>query len=187
MKWKLPILLLIAAFLAGSVWSAPAPRPRAKRQRDGDYNLQVAGYAKGMGIAAVQGDKLLITVAVVSESGAAGTFTTTDVTIQGDHFTGAGTLLGEKATIRGRIDAPEFDKEKAIKKSRIIGTAKSDGGNYVRFIGELPGSGMPTGPIIRPPGPTPGPNPGPNPRPVPPKPGDDDDGHKNRANSRSRR
>jgi hypothetical protein len=61
-----------------------------------------------------------------------------DLTITKNHFSGSGTVLGQKATFKGRIDAPDKVDEKAIKGVRLVATVKTDGGKYLRLVGFIP-------------------------------------------------
>jgi len=106
------ILLLLAVALMGAPLVALAkdkPRPR-----DGEYNVSVAGYFKGQGTGTVAGDKIKLQISVTAENGAKGDLIAPGLTIDVNHFSGAGTALGQPVTFEGRVDAPDQDLENPL-------------------------------------------------------------------------
>ena len=130
------ILLLLAVALMGAPLVALAkdkPRPR-----DGEYNVSVAGYFKGQGTGTVAGDKIKLQISVTAENGAKGDLIAPGLTIEANHFSGAGTALGQPVTFEGRVDAPDQDLEKSIRGVRLVGIVKTADGRYSKIIGFIP-------------------------------------------------
>jgi hypothetical protein len=129
-------ILVLSLGLAGpspAVWAKGQPR-----SSDGDYNVSVAGFGKGAGTASVAGAKLKIDAKVTTENGDKGTMSAADVAIVKNHFSGTGTVLGQSATFKGRLDAPDAVDEKAIKGVRLSGTVATADGKYYRLMGFIP-------------------------------------------------
>lgn len=140
MKRKFAILLtLVAVGLTSIADSAPRARPR---ERDGAYTVTIAGDYVGHGQSStVVGDKVRLN-ANVTGRGSSGLLNAT-LLLNGTHFTGAGLVIGNTADFKGRLDAPDDDRERAIKGVRLVASfvvTNRDTGekSYGSLVGYLP-------------------------------------------------
>lgn len=112
------------------------------RPKDGNYNLTIAGFIRSSGEVSgstVAGDQVNLQAGVVSAAtGEKGTLTAIGLKLDGQYFTGDGTVMGESATFNGRIDFPDSEKERAIRGVRLVCTVKTASGNYARLVGYVP-------------------------------------------------
>jgi hypothetical protein len=135
MKRLAAILLLLATTIALSAGAHSKNKPRP---RDGDYNVSIAGYFKGEGSGTVSGDRINLQLSVVAETGAKGTLVVPAIPLTGNHFSGAGSFLGQPVTFNGRVDAPDDLLEKGIKGVRLVALVKTTNGRYSRLVGYIP-------------------------------------------------
>jgi hypothetical protein len=124
------------------VWAKDQPRPST-----GDYNLSVAGFAKGTGTATVAGTSLSLQATIVSEKGEKGQLSASGLTIDKNHFKGTGTVLGQSATFKGRLDVPDSVDETAIKGVRLVCTVATADGRYLRLAGFIPAQAQAPDPV----------------------------------------
>jgi len=120
--------------------AAPGPKKPRPRSKDGSYTLTVAGagLVTGPGQGTISGDQLTINASVVTEGGVKGTVSAT-LKLSNNHFDGPGTVMGQPATFKGRVDQPPADAtERAIKGVRLTCLFKTASGEYGRIIGNLP-------------------------------------------------
>jgi hypothetical protein len=134
---RILFIFLLLALLSLHPTAQGKAKPRAK---EGDYNISVAGFVTGSGVAVVSAGKVKLQANVVnSDSGAGGELNAANLTLNGAHFTGSGNILGEQFTFRGRLDYPDPDEERAIKGVRLVGTFHSlDYTKYGRVVGFIP-------------------------------------------------
>jgi hypothetical protein len=141
---------LMLALLAGSVLgdgsgpsanAGPGSARGIPRPKDGNYTLTIAGFVKGNGDSSgstVSGNTVNFHANVVAENGTKGTLSADGLVLNGSYFKGPGTLLGQSATFRGRLDFPDGDRERAIKGVRLVCTVKTADGQYASVIGFIP-------------------------------------------------
>jgi hypothetical protein len=131
------VILLLAAACTTAVVAKGRSKPR---ERSGSYNFTVAGFVRGTGTATVAGDKLKIEADVALDAGGAtGELNASNLTIINNHFRGPANVMGELATIEGRIDVPDSDIEKAIRGVRLSAMVRTDTtGRYAKLIGYMP-------------------------------------------------
>jgi hypothetical protein len=103
----------------------------------GTYSIKVAGCATGTGKASSSGDKISLTASVTDESGNEGTLSADLAVDHKSHFAGKGTLLGQKVTLHGRLDAATLD-DPAINAQRIVCTFTTADGQHGRIAGYVP-------------------------------------------------
>ncbi|HSI32314.1 MAG: hypothetical protein ACAI43_09640 [Phycisphaerae bacterium] len=137
-RWLLKFTVIGAMLVSLSSDAAPGPKKPRPRSKDGSYTLTVAGAVKGNGNGTVTGNELKIDADVVTEGGAKGTMTAT-LKLSNNHFDGPGTVMGQPATFKGRVDQPPADTtERELKGVRLTCTFKTASGEYGRVIGNLP-------------------------------------------------
>jgi hypothetical protein len=132
------MFVLVGAMLVSlSSDAAPKPKKPRPRQKDGSYTLAVAGVVTGEGNGTISGEQLTLDAAVAADGGAAGKLTAV-LKLSQNHFDGPGTVMGQAATFKGRVDQPDDLTERAIKGVRLTCTFKTANGEYGRIIGNLP-------------------------------------------------
>ena len=138
------ILFAVTALLAvgPAVVFAKGKQPE---KTDGGYKVTVAGHWTGTGSATVHGGNVTISAEVTDGSGNKGAFAATGK-LEGAHFKGEGTAIGQKITITGRLDGYAPKKEgpgkgqgkggqgKAFQGARLLGSY-TDGKNSGRIAG----------------------------------------------------
>ena len=126
------ILFALAALLA----LGPAvvyAKGKKRDGTDGQYKTTVAGTYKGSGTATVSATKLTIIAQITDQSGRKGQFTL-DLPLDGPHFRGAGTAMGQTVKITGRLDG--YADSKNFRGARVLGTY-SNGPVTGRFAGVI--------------------------------------------------
>jgi hypothetical protein len=117
-------------------------RPSGPRPKDGNYTLTIAGFIRTngeVGGTTVLGDQVNLEARVVSNrTGQSGMLSAPNLKLNGSHFSGDGSVLGQGARFNGRIDFPDSDKEHAIRGVRLVCTVKTTSGDYARLIGYVP-------------------------------------------------
>ncbi len=128
--------ILLLSTLAMQAFSASPPPRGSPRPRTGNYSLAIGGIVHGNGTGSISGTQLTLTADVTGDAGSGKLDAT--LTLTANHFEGTGTVLGQPATFKGRIDQPDDAQERTIRGVRITATFKTADGNYGRLIGNLP-------------------------------------------------
>jgi hypothetical protein len=138
MARKAAILILLALACVTPV-DGKNKTQGAPRNKNGQYNFTVAGFARGQGTAAVLGGTITLAANVTDPAGGKGQLVTAGpLRIKENHFVGKGTILGRSATIEGRLDVPSDDHERAIRGVRLVCMVKTPDGTYSKLVGFIP-------------------------------------------------
>jgi hypothetical protein len=133
------VILLATIVLTISAVGDSAPKGKI-RDREGDYKVTVAGDYAGAGQSSVDGDTVKLQADVKSRGGSGAL--TGSCTINGAHFSGTGNVMGRPAVFKGRVDAPDEDKERTLKGVRLVCTFTVTGNDgrktYGRLVGYIP-------------------------------------------------
>ncbi|GEM_PF-4232623 len=110
-----------------------------KRQKQGNYSVNIAGQFTGSG-SAVVADTISMTVNVVLANGSSGTLVISGLAIDDNgYFKGTGTVLGVTMTVSGRVDLPAgYDDEQSAAQNltgRISAVFKASNGKCGRIMG----------------------------------------------------
>jgi hypothetical protein len=104
---RLPLLLCILGLIALSP-TAGAKNPwKNPATYSGQFTVIVRGYWKGQGTATVTASTVQITATVSDDDGNMGTLSTATLSLNQNHFSGGGTVLGAALTIDGRAEPPD--------------------------------------------------------------------------------
>lgn len=125
--------LLIAACVGISSSTA---KPGTPAGTVGPYQLIFAGAYVGEGRAVVTGsNKISVIMGNVTEvaTGATGKFKANNLALDDGHFTGAASVLGQSATVCGRVEAADG---KIVVSSRIMCTYLTTTGAGGRAVGK---------------------------------------------------
>src|SRR5258706_16114457 len=135
------ILALTALWFLGAPSRTLGDDGKRNLDATGTYSIKVAGCAKGKGKATRSGDKISISASVTDEDGNKGELSATDLAVNNkNHFSGTGTMFGQKVTLYGRLDATTPD-DAAINAQRVVCTFTTADGQHGRIAGYVPDSG----------------------------------------------
>lgn len=137
---KLILTLMTVALMAGLVFGSPGPsatpsgrfKPgrRSPRSGDGNYQIVVSGFYVGQGTGAISDTAVSLNVPLKGDDGTTPTLQATGLTIDGQYFSGSGTIGGATVTIQGRLDA--------ARASRLTATFRTSDHKFGRIAGTLP-------------------------------------------------
>jgi hypothetical protein len=130
---RIIVILLLIAVAPGLAVAKDNPRPST-----GDYTVSVAGYVTGSGKATVDSTKVKFDADVEIPGGQKGKLSASGLKISKGHFSGSGTVLGQAATFKGRLDVTDQVDEQALKAVRISCTVATADGKYLKLMGYLP-------------------------------------------------
>jgi hypothetical protein len=101
---------LLLAGLAGTMllgYSPAQAQGPASTVADGKYQIFVRGYYNGDGTATVKDGFVSIDADIKDDGGNKGKLSVAQIGLVGDHFKGAGTLMGGAMTVSGRVEAAD--------------------------------------------------------------------------------
>lgn len=128
------LLLALAATALANMRQEDTTTPTAPNtQWDGNYNVVAGGFYKGRGGAKVLNGILQnLQCKVAGSDGKAQNLVATQITLNGNYFSGPGKINGQNVTITGRFDAPADGEGYAI---RLSATYKADDGHGGKLVG----------------------------------------------------
>ncbi|MDB5297264.1 MAG: hypothetical protein JWO31_3247 [Phycisphaerales bacterium] len=124
---------LLAAALAlapTGLWAAG----KQPKKTDGPYGLTIRGSCTGQGSASVKKGTITLSGQVRGHDGRTGSVAA-DLTLDGDHFDGTGTVLDRPANFFGRLDG--YDGDKHFRGARILCSYTDSEGRSGRIAGSL--------------------------------------------------
>src|ERR1700730_6123022 len=97
-------LVLYHLLILATAFGLLSGRAGASGAAIGDYSIAIAGSYKGTGTATLTATTVSVTGSVTDQNGNSGSLIASNLVIDGNHFSGSGTVMGTAMTVLGRLD-----------------------------------------------------------------------------------